>query len=255
MKLYHESHGQGPELVLLHGWGLHGGIWKSFVADLAKLHRVTIIDLPGHGRSRAPADDDTLAGFAAAVAQVAPDEATWLGWSLGATVAMRAALDMPDRVTRLIAVAATPQFVASRDWPAGMKPAEFDAFASHLAHDVRATLTRFLALQVQDAQNAPDTLRQLRAMIDNRPTPGLKGLSVGLELLRHTSLCNELNRIRVPLRLIHGTKDRIVSPDAAQATQAALPNATLELIHEAGHAPFLSHRQRFLHAVEDFIND
>ncbi|KAF0190741.1 MAG: pimelyl-acyl-carrier protein methyl ester esterase [Gammaproteobacteria bacterium] len=255
MKLYVESHGNGPELVLIHGWGLHGGIWKSITADLAKRYRVTIIDLPGHGRSRVHADDDMLAAYAEAVAQVAPEQATWLGWSLGATVAMRAALDMPRRIERLILVAATPQFVAGRDWPAGMKAAEFDAFADNLAHDVRATLTRFLALQVRDANDAANTLRQLRALIANRPLPGLKALQQGLDILRHTNLRDELADIHCPALLIHGTKDSLIPPHAAQAMQSALPQATLDLIHEAGHAPFLSHKQRFLHAIDGFIDD
>lgn len=255
MRLYVETHGHGPELVLLHGWGLHGGIWKGIVADLAKQYRVTIIDLPGHGRSRAPADKDTLAGFAAAVAQVAPDAATWLGWSLGASVAMRAALDMPQRIERLILVSATPRFVAGRDWPAGMRPAEFDAFADSLTRDVRTTLTRFVALQVRGANDAPGTLRQLRALIVHRPPPGLKALQAGLALLRHTDLRGELADIHCPALLIHGACDQLVRAEAAAALHTLLPLARLQLIREAGHAPFLSHRQAFLHAIDGFMHD
>src|SRR6185437_12924270 len=50
--LYMETQGQGPELLLLHGWGLHGGIWDTLVPKLAPHLRITRVDLPGHGRSR-----------------------------------------------------------------------------------------------------------------------------------------------------------------------------------------------------------
>ena len=54
MKLYTETLGAGPDLVLLHGWGLHAGVWESTAAELAKSWRVTLVDLPGHGRSPTP---------------------------------------------------------------------------------------------------------------------------------------------------------------------------------------------------------
>lgn len=256
MKLYHETHGDnGPDVVLLHGWGLHGGIWKPVAAELAQHYRVMIVDLPGHGRSRAPTDNATLQSIVASLAEIAPAQATWLGWSLGATIAMRAALDMPDRVARLILVAATPLFIARTDWPAGMNAVEFDMFADSLACDIRATLKRFLALQVRDSRDAPFTLRQLRARLADRPPPALKALQLGLEILRQTDLRSELDGIRCRALLIHGAKDSIVPINAARSLHASLPAATIATIPDAGHAPFLSDRERFLDIVHQFLHD
>ena len=53
MSLYAERLGSGPELVLVHGWGLHGGIWAGLAQRLAQRFRVTVVDLPGHAGSRA----------------------------------------------------------------------------------------------------------------------------------------------------------------------------------------------------------
>jgi pimeloyl-[acyl-carrier protein] methyl ester esterase len=51
MALHVETFGSGPDLVLLHGWGMHGGVWGDFALRLAEHHRVHAIDLPGHGYS------------------------------------------------------------------------------------------------------------------------------------------------------------------------------------------------------------
>jgi len=51
--LHVETFGSGPDLVLLHGWGMHGGVWGDFALRLAERYRVHVIDLPGHGFSAA----------------------------------------------------------------------------------------------------------------------------------------------------------------------------------------------------------
>ena len=78
-----ECAGHGPGLVLLHGWGLHGGIWKGLAAKLAEQFTVITVDLPGHGHSRATVMPEQLAAITDLVANLVDEPATWLGWSLG----------------------------------------------------------------------------------------------------------------------------------------------------------------------------
>ncbi|HEY0722138.1 MAG TPA: alpha/beta fold hydrolase, partial [Gammaproteobacteria bacterium] len=59
--LHIEVRGTGPDLVLLHGWGLHGGLFRSLADRLAPHFRLHLVDLPGHGRSVMPEGDYTLA--------------------------------------------------------------------------------------------------------------------------------------------------------------------------------------------------
>jgi pimeloyl-[acyl-carrier protein] methyl ester esterase len=82
LKLHTETTGTGPELVLIHGWGLHGGIWEPLLPLLAPHFRVTVVDLPGHGNSEWQ-DSEGLPAFADAVLASVPQQAAWLGWSLG----------------------------------------------------------------------------------------------------------------------------------------------------------------------------
>ena len=51
MTLYRESHGEGQPLILLHGWGMHSGMFQHVVRAASDLAKCIIIDLPGHGHS------------------------------------------------------------------------------------------------------------------------------------------------------------------------------------------------------------
>ena len=51
MTLHVDIRGEGPDLVLLHGWALHGGMWGPWLDELAGIARLHVFDLPGHGRS------------------------------------------------------------------------------------------------------------------------------------------------------------------------------------------------------------
>lgn len=239
MTLYTQTSGEGPDLVLLHGWGLHGGVWDTLVPLLEPVFRVIRVDLPGHGRS-AWRGGGGLEDMARAVLGCVPERAAWLGWSLGGLVAARAALVAPERVERLVMVAATPSFVRRPDWSPAMAPEVLEAFADNLRRDYRRTLQRFLALQVHGSDAADVVLRELRARLLQHGQPSPEALWAGLEILRTTDLRARLADIACPVLFLMGARDTLVPRMAAERAAARLPNARVEVIAGAGHAPFLS---------------
>lgn len=252
--IYSDRIGHGPDIVMIHGWGLHGGAWGALPAHLAGRFRVTVVDLPGHGRSprNAPLSLETLA---AAVAGQIEGPAVWLGWSLGALVALSAALQFPDKVQKLVLTGATPRFTRAPDWPQAISPEILDEFAAELVSDYRATLLRFLSLQVGGAGEAHATLRALRAELLRHGAPDADALREGLAILAHTDLRARLGGVRAPTRIIHGGRDRLSPPAAARALAARLPDARLDMIAPAGHAPFLSHAREFNACLDEFLHD
>lgn len=66
MSLHVETLGSGAPLVLLHGWGMHGGIWSDLAAELAEHHQVHCVDLPGHGFSNGKGEEGRGKGMAGA---------------------------------------------------------------------------------------------------------------------------------------------------------------------------------------------
>lgn len=248
-----ESSGQGPDMVLLHGWGLHGGIWQGIAPLLAPHYRLHIIDLPGHGRSAALANEYTLENVARAVMQAAPEHATWIGWSLGGRVALSAAAQGAP-ITRLVLIGTNPCFTRRNDWPHAMPAEELEQFAAALHDDWQGTLQRFLAVQARGSERARDELRALRQELFTHGQPRPEALAGGLEILRSADLRPLLPSIARPTLVLHGARDTLAPLAAAEYTAAHLPHGHLHVIEGAGHAPFLSHPDAFLAALEGFLD-
>ena len=105
-KPYVHITGKGPNLVLLHGWGLHGGIWQTVLPQLEQKFTVYNVDLPGFGRSKFK-DEDCQPDYdinylIEAVAQVLPDKFFLMGWSLGGVVATALAIQFASKIEKLI---------------------------------------------------------------------------------------------------------------------------------------------------------
>lgn len=255
MSLYIQQFGAGPDIVLLHGWGLHGDVFKALAWQLVNDYRVTLIDLPGHGRSPTSSHPQDLAAFARQVAAAAPATAAWLGWSLGGMIATQVALDTPEQVEKLILVTSSPRFVTAEDWPYAMDPATLAGFARALHEDYRETLDRFLALQAAPGAAGRDTLRQLRETLLRFPPPGSRALDDGLAILRSADLRARLPALRCPVLSIFGQHDRLVPAAVAPAVAALLPTSQIEIIKGSGHAPFISHSQTFIARLSAFLEN
>lgn len=259
MDLYYEAHGQGREIVMVHGWGLHGGVWHGLRDQLATRWRTIVPDLPGHGRSRwdralgqVPAQM-LLDTMAETIARLASDRAIWIGWSLGGMLALSAALRFPHAVERLVLIDATPKFVQGPDWACAVAPEVLDRFAVDLTGDYAATLGRFLALQFGPSAAECAALRRARANLFGNGAPDPAGLRAGLQVLRLCDLRPLLPRLHLPTLVLHGGRDRLVPRQAAEYLASHIPQARLETIAAAGHAPFLSHPEAVMQQLEPFI--
>lgn len=254
MTLATTKFGTGPNLVMLHGWGMHSGIWDEFAQTLAQQWRVTLIDLPGHGSNRTLPTPYTLDTVADQVVAQAPQRAHWLGWSLGGLIALQIAQQFPARVNRLVLLASSPQFLRSADWEHAMDPEVLAQFAVELQRDFRATVLRFLALEVQGSSGAREELRLLRERVFERGEPHADALAGGLEILRHTNLRPALSQQAQNILLLLGERDRLVPPTVGHELQRLQPQLESRVIAGAGHAPFLSHPEVCAQHITDFLH-
>lgn len=244
--------GQGQPLVLIHGWGMHSGVWHPLVKRLSEHYILYLIDLPGMGHSR-PVEPYHLHSIADEVAQVIPGVCDVLGWSLGGMVAQRIALNQPDRIRRLILVSSTPKFVTSADWQAGVDPTNFNTFANNVNHDYKHAIMQFLTLQCMKAKDSRSSIKQLRQTFETKPTPTQATLNRALHVLLESDLREEIPNIRKPTLLIHGDRDTLTPVQAAHWMMQQLPMGYLRVISGAAHAPFLSHSDQFIETLNQFL--
>ena len=254
MSLHVEIRGRGPDVVLLHGWALHGGMWGPWLDGLADHARLHVVDLPGHGRSAWTEGARDLAGLARAVYPHVPRGAAVLGWSLGGMIALELARQHPRQLSALLLIATTPKFVADDGWAHGMRRDVLDLFAQGLATDYQRTVQNFLALQTRGDERSTETLRVLRSRLASHGTPDLRALETGLSILRVSDLRDVLPRIELPALVVAGEHDCLTPPDAGRELARALPAARFRLIERSAHAPFISHGPEVLEEVRGFLS-
>lgn len=234
-------------LVLLHGWGLNAEIWHCIREELASHFTLHLVDLPGFGRSRG-FGAMSLDEMAQQVLDAAPQNAVWLGWSLGGLVASQIALSRPDRVKALVTVASSPCFSAQDAWP-GIKPEVLAGFQQQLSEDFQRTVERFLALQTMGTETARKDARTLKQTVLSLPMPEVEVLNGGLELLKTVDLRAPLASLTIPHLRIYGYLDGIVPRKVAPLLDDLWPNSESQIIAKAAHAPFISHPAEFCSAL------
>ena len=255
MMLHTETFGRGMDLVLIHGWGMNSAVWSPLVEPLAQRYRLTLIDMPGHGGSEYDRSKSDLDQWLAALLQVAPQRAIWIGWSLGSMLAQRAAQAFPERVQGLVSIAGTPRFVQANDWPNAMQRETLLGFAADLTGDHSRTLERFLTLQAHGDVEVRRILRPLRADIASRPEPNELALETGLNLLLNVDLRADLARLHCPNIWLLGRRDALVPVAVAEDLRELLPEAQVHIFKQAAHLPMLSDQAKFLELLHDFIGD
>ena len=254
MPLHIETSGDGADLVLLHGWGMHGGIWNNVRGELAQRFRVHAVDLPGYGSSPA-CEPYTLAVIADMLAHTFPETVNVCGWSMGGLLAQTWALRHPAQVARLTLVAGTPCFAARADWPHGINADILREFSENLARDYEGTLKRFLSLQARGDKQAKEVMVDLRRQVFARGRPTHCVLEAGLRILLATDLRAQTEHIKQPALLIHGARDLLAPLGAPQWLSERLPHAKLHVIADAAHAPFLSHANEFVELITGFMHE
>ncbi len=245
MSLWTETRGSGLDLVLLHGWGLSSAIWGDFADRLAERYRVTLIDLPGLGRS-ASAGDMSLDATVRALLDAAPECAHWLGWSLGGQLALAVAEQAPERVKSLSLIAANPCFVARDGWSCAMAPEVFNAFVESLAENEAKTLQRFAALQTGGSATARDELKRLKSVMALAEPQALASALMLLE----SDLRPALAGLNCPAQLILGAEDQLVPQTLAAEARALNARLNAQVLEQSAHLPFISHADAVLASIQ-----
>ena len=247
--------GEGPRIVLLHGLGGFAEEWRLVIPKLTSDHRVVVPDLPGLGRSEVVRSDLDAASVVAwlreLIEQTCSEPPTLVGHSLGGGIAVRFAIEHPDRVSRVVLVDAASVGRPNRPAPAVLAALiRFGAGPTHANHD--RLMSHVLVHPGRVSRKWGDQW------------PGFEGYDIDLakdksvsrstgQLLRRVAgrrvPIDQLAAIDVPVAMIWGTGDRLMRFRIAERTAERM-GWPLFPIDDCGHAPHIERPSVFHEALE-----
>jgi len=230
----YETHGSGPPLLLIAGFGASRAIWQPQLADWAQHRQVITMDNRNAGKSRGPGfvpRIELMAGDALAVLDgLGIEEADICGMSMGGMIAQVIAMRHPERVRRLVLTCTAPCRPMPRPFgpggPVGM------LFSPGFAAAHPEAVQEWLKI----GQAAPTSvmLRQAIAIMAydlRREVPGL----------------------RLPVLVAHGSGDRVVPVRNGQWLAAHIPGAQLVIYEGAGHGMTIERTRDYNRDVLRFL--
>jgi pimeloyl-ACP methyl ester carboxylesterase len=243
VQIYYEIHGNGPALLLTHGYSSSADMWAGQVAPLARHFQVITWDMRGHGRSSYPeepsaySEAQTVADMAALLDTVGGPPAVIGGLSLGGYMSLAFHLAHPDRTRALLVIDTGPGFKndEARDG--------WNAYALKSAERFEIEGLSRLSSGGAETRNAP-----------HRDAKGLALAARGMLTQRDARVINSLPEIHVPTLVLVGANDAPFLK-ASDYMAAKIPGARKVVIPDAGHAANIDQPELFNKALLEFLQE
>jgi 2-succinyl-6-hydroxy-2,4-cyclohexadiene-1-carboxylate synthase len=258
---YHvELAGEGPPLLLLHGFAGSAAIWRPFLPEWARSRRIAAVDLPGHGRTDVPRNparcsmENVAADLCRLLDRLSIGRTAVLGYSMGGRLALSLAMLAPERVSALVVESGSPGIADAGERQARAR--QDGELAARIERDgIGAFVDHWENLPLfASAKRLPapvrESLRQIR--LANRPeglAASLRGMGTGVQ----PSWWDRLPSLAVPVQLIAGELDEKFVR-IAERMQALLPRARLAVVPDAGHLVHVEKPELFATIVRDFLD-
>ncbi len=243
--LFVTSFGSGPRTIVAHGgWVGSGELWAAPFEQLSRTWRTVTYDHRGTGATRHTAPTITLALLVEDLFRVMDalgiETCVLAAESMGAMVALEAALLHPNRFTGLVIVGGryvgTP--TPGRDrLLAGCKvnfPATMDAFVNACTPEENCGAERAWGKLIVNRSNGPEAVQMM-------------------ECVEHLDLTPRLCTIALPTLILHGRKDVIVPLESSETMAKLVPNSKLVIADDAGHVPTVTRPQWVASQIDAFF--
>lgn len=243
VNIYYDVHGDGPPLLLTHGYSSTSAMWHGQVDALARNHRLILWDMRGHGQSDYPDDPKaysealTVGDMASILDAVGAKRAIIGGLSLGGYMSLAFYRTHPERARALLIIDTGPGFRkddAREAWNA-----------------------RALATADRLDREGLDVLKSAtreRAAASHRNAKGLALAARGMLTQRDARVIELLPDIKVPCLIVVGADDTPFLA-ASDYMAAKIPGAQKIVIPAAGHAVNIDQPKAFVDAVEPFLKN
>ncbi len=261
-QLYTKVWGKGRPVILIHGWPLSADSWDEVAMALAKGGYQTIAyDRRGFGRSDQPWNGynyDSLADDLADIMnQNVVSNATLVGFSMGGGEVVRYMTNHASRNVQSIALVSSvvPYMLKTDDNPSGVPQTTFDQMTEQVNFDRAAFFASFFrdffGVGMLSRPVSDELLAWTRSIAMQA---SLKATLDCVNAFATTDFRPDLQSIRVPTLIIHGTADKTVPIDATgRAAASAIPTSRLIEYDGAPHGLFATHRQQLVNDLLEFL--
>jgi pimeloyl-ACP methyl ester carboxylesterase len=244
-----EVRGDGPPILLVHGFPFDRTMWRHQFAALTRWKRIAP-DLRGAGASSAAAADGASVrryadDLVAILDALGIESAAVCGLSLGGYVTFEVLRRHADRVSAVLLV----DTKAEPDAPAAKR--DRDELAALTERDGPEALVSRLLPKLLAPETQSEVAEQVREMARRWSVPGLVG---ALQALRdRPDSTDTLRQIRVPTLVLAGSEDQIAPPAGARAMAGLIPNAQFHVVPAAGHLAPLEQPLATSRLIADFL--
>ena len=225
-------------LIFISGWAHPTHVFDAIVAGIDRHAETTMIE-----------------GDPTAVAQQFAGDSDhaciWVGWSIGAMLALQEAAHRPERVRGLFLLAGTARFCADRGYAQGTPPARLRAMSAGLRRRPAETLADFLKLTA--SPHSPDAA-MLDAGVSAAMDMDLDRLAEGLTFLRDTDLRRAAAGIDAPAVVIHGKEDAVVPWQAGHRLAQCMKRSEWILLDGVGHDLPIRCADRVASRLREFVD-
>lgn len=251
VEIHYELLGKGPDLVLLHPFPAHHGVWMPVAEQLASRYRIILPDLRGHGESGVGEGPATMEKHASDLVRILRDadvtRAAFAGESIGGYILFEFWRRHRERVSAL-ALCNTKASADSEDARQGRLQAAEDVLKRGVEPFVDSNVPKLVGQTTRT--NRPDIVAAIRAMMMKITPAGLAAVQRGMA--ERPDSVPTLATIDVPALILTGDEDMIPLAEA-QLMRQHIRNSELKIIAGAGHYAVFERSDEVALVLRDFL--
>ncbi|HBA26285.1 MAG TPA: hypothetical protein DCY98_02640 [Nitrospinae bacterium] len=259
--LHYRITGKGKPIIFVHGWAMNSHVWKYQMDEVSKYFQVIAVDLRGHGKSECGMRNAEyefnifIQDLKELINFLGIKKFTLAGWSMASFIIARYYFKYPEDIDKLIFISGTPKFLSENDYPHGHPMTMVNRLEQNLKRDYENHIREFCGKLFISGEIIDDSkLSEIESLMFNEDFPPSSDVVLQtLNSLLKNDIRDNLNDIKVPTLIIHGSIDKICPLGAGKYMAKEIPDSKLIILEGVGHAPFLTQPERVNKEIKEFI--
>jgi pimeloyl-ACP methyl ester carboxylesterase len=252
--IYVKTYGEvtNQPIVFIHGFPFEHTLWNNVINEFKNEYYCISYDIRGFGNSQFNSGQYTMESYTQdlenIISELKLDKPIICGFSMGGYVALRTNEKLKGNYKALILANTT---TSSDNDEAKLKRSA--AMSSIDANGIEPFVDKFfsVAFSKDFMENEPLKIKEIKDKIMNFSPVGIKGGL--LAMVSRTDTTQSLKEIDIPVLLISGENDQIISPDIMEQMAKSIKNSTLVCLNNSGHVSMLENPKEFNSAIRKFL--